>query len=97
MTVARIHRDDPRVGVVLAVRTGVLEVLVDDGRIRATLDGSLLAAVARDRSRMPGVGEWVRLRGWPDGRVTVVGPMGAASGRTAAAVVVPLRRRDTSG
>jgi hypothetical protein len=90
MTVARIHRDDPRVGVVLEVRTGVLEVLSDGGRLRATLDGCLLAAVARDRSSMPAPGDWVRLRTWCDGRVTVVGPMCEPAGGT----VIPMRRRD---
>jgi len=88
MTVARIHRDDPRVGVVLGVRTGVLEVLSDGGRLRTTLDGTMLAAVARDRSRMPAPGDWVRLRTWSDGRVTVVGPMCEPAGAT----VIPLRR-----
>lgn len=91
MTVARIDPDDPRVGVVLTVRTGVLDVLADGGRVRATLDGSMLAAVARDRSAMPVPGDWVRLRTWPDGRVSVVGPLCPRRGAT----VVPLRRPGT--
>lgn len=88
MTVARIDRDDPRVGVVLTVRTGVFDVLADGGQVRATLDGSMLAAVARDRSAMPTPGDWVRLRTWPDGRVSVVGLLCPPRGAT----VLPLRR-----
>ncbi|MGI8682554.1 MAG: ribosome small subunit-dependent GTPase A [Mycobacteriales bacterium] len=39
--------------------------------VRATLDGSLLAAGAHDPVAAPTVGDWVGLRHWPDGRVTV--------------------------
>ena len=64
---------DPRwVGCVVSLAPGVLTVLTDAGEVRATLDGVLLAAVARDRTQLPTPGDWVHLRSWPDGLVTVL-------------------------
>lgn len=77
----------PWVGCVCGVETGVLHVLTDRGEVRASFDGRMLAAIARDRSCLPGPGDWVRLRRWHDGRVTVDGPLVAPLAR-----VVPLRR-----
>jgi hypothetical protein len=59
------------VGCVLAREIGVLVVLTDDGPVRATYGARMLGAIARDRSRVPDVGEWVSLRRWCDGPVTV--------------------------
>lgn len=88
MTVERIRRcGDRDVGVVVAAETGVFTVLTDLGRIRVGLDGCMLADVARDRSCLPVVGDWVSLRRWSDGRWTLTGPMAERL-----APVVPLRR-----
>ncbi|MBX6751475.1 MAG: hypothetical protein IRY85_17730 [Micromonosporaceae bacterium] len=38
---------------------------------RASVAGHLLAAAARDRSRLPCPGDWVVVRTWPDGRLTI--------------------------
>ena len=51
--------------------TGVVVVLTDDGPVRATYGGGLLGRIARDRSCLPGPGEWVVLRRWADGPLTV--------------------------
>lgn len=59
-------------GCVLRVEPGVVVVLTDRGEVRATLDGAMLAAVARDRTQLPQAGDWVRLRQWPDHHVTVL-------------------------
>ena len=77
----------PWVGCVCGVETGVLRVLTDRGEVRASFDGRMLSAIARDRTCLPGPGDWVRLRRWQDGRVTVDGPLVEPL-----ADVVPLRR-----
>jgi hypothetical protein len=56
---------------VLAREIGVLVVLTDDGLVRASYGARVLGAIARDRSRSPEAGEWVTLRRWLDGPVTV--------------------------
>jgi ribosome biogenesis GTPase len=38
---------------------------------KVTFGGELLAAVARDRTSLPAVGDWVALRDWPDERTTL--------------------------
>lgn len=50
------------------------EVLLDPSGppARATLEGRLHAASAGDALEMPTVGDWVGVRRWPDGRVTLV-------------------------
>jgi hypothetical protein len=88
MTAERVAPPDGWVGCVLSVETGVFVVLTDRGEVRASLDGSMLCRAARDRSCLPVAGDWVALRAWCDGRVTVTGPM-----RRPLARVVPLRRR----
>jgi hypothetical protein len=56
---------------VLACETGVLLVLTDRGAVRATYGARLLGLLARDRAASPQPGEWVVLRRWCDGPVTV--------------------------
>ncbi len=83
-------------GCVLAGETGVLVVLTDDGPVRASYGARMLCAIARDRSRSPEAGEWVTLRRWSDGPVTVE----AVLTRPALAKVLPLRpgpRRNPRG
>jgi len=82
-------------GCVVDVEPGVFTVLAEcrGGRaeIRATLDGAMLAVVARDRRQLPEPGDWVTLRHWPDERVTltsVIRPETPAPGR-----VLPFRTR----
>ena len=75
-------------GCVLAEETGVLVVLTDDGPVRASYGARMLCAIARDRSRSPQAGEWVTLRRWSDGPVTVE----AVLTRPSLAKVLPLRR-----
>jgi hypothetical protein len=48
----------------------------------------MLCRIARDRSCLPEPGDWVALRSWCDGRVTVAGLM-----QQPLAAVVPLRCR----
>lgn len=79
-------RPDAWLGCVLSVETGVLVVLTDVGEVRASYGGAMLCRIARDRSCLPGPGDWVVLRQWPDGRVTVEG---ATASRVAD--VIPLR------
>lgn len=88
MTAERVTRPDGWVGCVLAVETGVFRVLTDRGEVRASLDGPMLCEAARDRSCLPVPGDWVSLRVWCDGRVTVAGLM-----QRPLAPVVPLHRR----
>ncbi|WP_229400091.1 ribosome small subunit-dependent GTPase A [Micromonospora okii] len=60
-----------RPGRVARVDRGVCTVLGADGPVRATLGAAVLAAAARDLTRLPCAGDWVLLRTWPDGPVTV--------------------------
>lgn len=73
MTADVAARCDPWVGCVTHVEAGVFVVLTDRGEVRASLDGTMLGEVARDRSRLPVPGDWLVLRAWCDGRVTVEG------------------------
>ncbi|TWH65561.1 ribosome small subunit-dependent GTPase A [Micromonospora olivasterospora] len=65
------RRTDQRPGRVARVDRGVCTVLDADGPVRATLGAAVLAAAARDLTRLPCAGDWVLLRTWPDGPVTV--------------------------
>ena len=94
MTAEAVTQHAPEVGCVLGHEVGVLRVLTDRGEVRATYSGRMLGALARDRSSAPEVGEWVALRVWPDGPVTVEGLVWRPPARTTLAPVVPLRRRD---
>jgi hypothetical protein len=71
LTAARAARPELEVGCVLAREIGVLVVLTDDGRLRASYGARMLGAIGRDRSSVPDRGEWVSLRRWDDGPVTV--------------------------
>ncbi|PZG21700.1 ribosome small subunit-dependent GTPase A [Micromonospora craterilacus] len=64
-------RTDHRPGRVARVDRGVCTVLAEDGPLRATLGGAVLAAAVGDATRLPCAGDWVLLGTWPDGRVTV--------------------------
>ena len=75
MTAARVVRPDLEVGCVLAREIGVLVVLTDQGPVRASYGARMLGAIARDRSKVPEPGEWVGLRRWSDGPVTVESSM----------------------
>ncbi len=91
MTAARAASADLEVGCVLAREIGVLVVLTDDGEVRASYGARMLGAIARDRSRVPTPGEWVSLRRWSDGPVTVEDTWGRpTTGRLAP--VLHLRR-----
>lgn len=50
---------------------GGCAVLAAAGPVRATLGGRLLTRMAADREEAPCVGDWVVLRQWPDGPLTV--------------------------
>ena len=73
----------------LAHETGVLVVLTDVGPVRASYGARMLEQIARDRSRVPEPGEWVVLRRWYDGPVTVEAALTPRPSRIAP--VVPLR------
>lgn len=64
-------RPDERPGRVSRVDRGVCTVLTAAGTTRASLSGGLLGAGARDPVALPCVGDWVCLRTWADGRITV--------------------------
>ena len=93
MTAAPISRHEPEVGCVLGLEVGVLVVLTDRGPVRATYGARMLTALARDRSCAPEPGEWVTLRRWPDGPVTVEGLVWHPPAGTDLAPVLPLRPR----
>jgi hypothetical protein len=76
---------------VLAREVGILVVLTDVGPVRASYGARMLGEIARDRSRVPEPGEWVALRRWYDGPVTVEATLARRPSRIAP--VVPLRRR----
>jgi len=77
---------------VLAREIGILVVLTDDGPVRASYGARMLGAIARDRARLPQAGEWVTLRRWCDGPVTVEGVLTRPCGPPALATVLPLHR-----
>jgi ribosome biogenesis GTPase len=56
---------------VMRVDRGVCTVLGESGAVRASLAGSVLAAVAHDPVALPCAGDWVVVHTWPDRRVTV--------------------------
>ncbi|MGA3540619.1 ribosome small subunit-dependent GTPase A [Micromonosporaceae bacterium DT194] len=60
-----------RPGRVTRVDRGVCTVLCAEGPVRASLAGRMLATAAGDLSRLPAVGDWVRIGLWPDERTTV--------------------------
>ncbi len=76
----------------LAREIGVLVVLTDDGPVRASYGARMLGAIARDRSRSPEAGEWVTVRRWCDGPVTVEERPDPALPAARLATVLPLHR-----
>lgn len=58
-------------GRVCRVERGVCTVLTGTGAARASLAGTVLATTAGDPAGLPGPGDWVVVRGWPDQRTTV--------------------------
>ncbi|HEY0688740.1 MAG TPA: ribosome small subunit-dependent GTPase A [Kribbella sp.] len=58
-------------GRVVRVDKGLSTVLTEDGPLRASWSGGVLAAVAVDTQATPCTGDWVALRRWPDDRITV--------------------------
>ncbi|NIK59930.1 ribosome small subunit-dependent GTPase A [Kribbella shirazensis] len=58
-------------GRVARVDKGLATVLTEDGPVRASWSGALLADLASDPQAGPCTGDWVVLRYWPDDRITV--------------------------
>lgn len=58
-------------GRVVRVDKGLSTVLTEDGPVRATWSGGVLAAIAADGQATPCTGDWVAVRHWPDDRITV--------------------------
>jgi ribosome biogenesis GTPase len=58
-------------GRVSRVDKGLATVLTEDGPVRASWSGALLAAMAADPQAGPCTGDWVVLRFWPDDRITL--------------------------
>jgi ribosome biogenesis GTPase len=59
------------VGCVLRVDHGIYDLLCGAGRLRVTLGGPMLAAMARDPMAGPCPGDWCEVRSWPDGPYTL--------------------------
>jgi ribosome biogenesis GTPase len=58
-------------GRVARVDKGLATVFTEDGTVRASWSGALLAEIAADAQAGPCTGDWVALRYWPDDRITV--------------------------
>src|SRR2546430_16269684 len=56
---------------VARVDRGICTILAATGTGRAGLGGSLLVRAGRDPIEFPCTGDWVVVRGWPDGRHTI--------------------------
>jgi hypothetical protein len=93
LTAAAVAQHECEVGCVLGREVGVVLVLTDRGEVRASYGARMLGALARDPSSAPDPGEWVALRRWPDGPVTVEGLVWRPPTPTSLASVLPLRRR----
>jgi ribosome biogenesis GTPase len=64
-------RADQHPARVVRVDRGVCTAIGPGGPHRVTVGGALLAAAAQDATRLPGTGDWVVVRTWPDGRSTM--------------------------
>src|SRR5262245_64069276 len=64
-------RADQHPARVARVDRGVYTAISADGPQRVTVGGALLAMAAQDPTRLPGTGDWVAVRAWPDGRSTI--------------------------
>lgn len=93
MSAQRVSRLDPWVGCVVGGEPGVARVLTDQGEVRASYGGAMLARIACDRGCAPAPGHWVVLRRWTDDRITIedtwLSPRGAK--------VIPLRAAGSRG
>jgi ribosome biogenesis GTPase len=58
-------------GRVARVDKGLATVFTEDGPVRASWSGALLAEIAADAQAGPCTGDWVVLRFWPDDRITL--------------------------
>jgi ribosome biogenesis GTPase / thiamine phosphate phosphatase len=67
---ARHARADQHPARVVRCDRGVCTAIGADGPHRVTTGGGLLAVAAQDATRLPGTGDWVVVRSWPDGRAT---------------------------
>jgi ribosome biogenesis GTPase / thiamine phosphate phosphatase len=65
------HADVGEPGRVTRVDRGLCKTMTASGPVRATLGASALEAIGRDPIAGPCTGDWVVLRSWPDGPVTV--------------------------
>ena len=63
--------DDLVAGRVARVDKGLATVFTEDGPVRASWSGALLAEIAADAQAGPCTGDWVVLRFWPDDRITL--------------------------
>jgi ribosome biogenesis GTPase / thiamine phosphate phosphatase len=63
--------DDLVPGRVARVDKGLATVFTEDGPVRASWSGALLAELAADAQAGPCTGDWVVLRFWPDERITL--------------------------
>lgn len=64
-------RPDQRPARVARVDRGVCTALTASGSVRASLGGAVLHGAACDPGHLPCAGDWVVVRSWPDGRLTV--------------------------
>ncbi len=67
----RHARPDQRPARVIRVDRGVCTLISAGGTLRASLGGAVLAAAAKDPTRLPCAGDWAVVRTWPDDRMTV--------------------------
>jgi ribosome biogenesis GTPase len=70
---------------------GVARVLTDQGEVRASYGGAMLARIACDRACLPEPGHWVVLRRWTDDRITIEDVWSKSAG----AKVIQLRPRSS--
>lgn len=91
MTAAAFEHGESESGCVLSRARGIVVVLTARGPERASYGARMLGLVARDRSLAPEPGEWVGLRRWPDGPLTVEGIASRPGPAATLADVVPLR------
>jgi ribosome biogenesis GTPase len=68
---ARHRGSEYRPARVTRVDRGVCTLIGEQGALRASVGGGLLAAAARDPVRLPCAGDWVAVRQWPDDRLTI--------------------------
>lgn len=68
---ARCDRPDREPARVSGVDRGICTVLGTCGAYRTSLGGGLLVAAARQPACLPGPGDWVVVRTWPDRRTSI--------------------------